>query len=259
MKRTLIVANLKMHFNTEEASIYLHNLNKEVEAHRSVEVVLAPSLLSLQPLSVQVDHRKFRLACQNGYSRDEGAFTGEVSFTMMRGLIDYAIIGHSERRIYFHESLDEIRDKVSACVRNGIKPILCIGESKPDKQAGEAKRVIHDQLTTALADLTSEEIKDVVIAYEPVWAISTFNGEIAKPNDVQKTIDFIRYQISELYGSAASKEVRVIYGGDVNADIVSGYLALDGCDGALVGHASLNYQEFSSIINKAYTVTNSKK
>jgi triosephosphate isomerase len=182
--------------------------------------------------------------------------TGEVSFSMLRDIVHYAIIGHSERRIYFNEDLEEVREKVAAAVRNEITPILCIGETKAERLAGETNRVIHDQLTTAIANLTTEEVRTIVIAYEPVWAISTFGGEVAKPSDIQKVLDHIRYQISELYGANISEEVRIIYGGSVNPDSVGGYLALEGCDGALVGGASLNYLEFAEIINKAYIVKN---
>lgn len=254
MKKTLIAANWKMHLNVSSASIYLNHLNKDVPIHRNIEVVIAPSLLALQPLSLEVDHRKIKLAAQNAYYKDEGAFTGEVSFTMLRDLVKYVIIGHSERRLYFHEDLEMIRDKVAACYRNGLTPILCIGETKAERTAGETKRVIHDQLVTALSNLTAEEVRTIVIAYEPVWAISTFQGEIAKPQDIQRVIDYIVYQISELYGPKVSRDVRILYGGSVNSDSVSSYLALENCDGALVGGASLNYQEFAKIINKAYLI-----
>ncbi len=259
MNRSLIVANWKMHLNVQQASLYVHHFNKVLNYHRSVEVVLAPTLLALQPLSLEVDRRKIHLAAQNAYDKDEGPYTGEVSFTMLSGLVDYAIIGHSERRIYFSESLELIRDKVTAAIRNGIKPILCIGESKPERTAGETKRVIHDQLMSAISNLTAEEVKNVTVAYEPVWAISTFGGENAEPNEIQKVIDYIRYQISELYGAKVSNDVRVLYGGSVDDDSVGGYLALDGCDGTLVGAASLDYQSFASIIDKAFLVYQSKK
>lgn len=257
MNKCLIVANWKMNFNVSEASLYLHKLNKEIDIHHSVEIVIAPTMLSLQPISLQIDRRKFKLAAQNAYSKDKGPYTGEVSFTMLRELIDYCIIGHSERRIFFHESLEDVRDKVASAVRNGIRPILCIGESKPERLAGETKKVIHDQVTTALSNLTGDEIRDVAIAYEPVWAISTFGHELAKPDDIQKTIDYIRYQISELYGSAVSKAVRVLYGGSVDKHSVGAYLALEGCDGALVGADSLKVDDFAEIIKKAYVIHNS--
>jgi len=126
-------------------------------------------MLSLQPLSLQIDRRKFRLAAQNAYYIDEGAFTGEVSFSMLRDIVHYVIIGHSERRLYFHEDLPLIRDKVASAVRNEIIPIICVGETKREYEAHETKRVVHDQLTTAISNLTSREIETLVIAYEPVW------------------------------------------------------------------------------------------
>lgn len=252
MRKTLVVANWKMHLNTQQASLMVHRLQHHIPLHRDVEVVLAPSSLVLQPLSLEIDRRKFRLAAQNAFYKDEGPYTGEISFTMLRDLVHYVIVGHSERRIYFNETLEVVRDKVAAAVRNKIVPILCIGETKPEHSAGETKQVIHDQLTTALANLTGEEVQDIVIAYEPIWAISTFDGELAKPSDLKQAIDFIRYQIKELYGQAVSEEVRVIYGGSVTPDIVRGYLEVSGCEGVLVGGASLNYQQFAAIVDSAY-------
>ena len=259
MKKTLVVGNWKMHLNTHEASVLTHRLHSHIPVHRNVEVVLAPSTLSLQPLSLEIDRRKFRLGAQNAFYKDEGPYTGEVSFSMLHDLVHYTIVGHSARRIYFGETLEEVRDKVQAAVRNGIAPILCIGETKPERLAGETKRVIHDQLTTALANLTSEDVQDVVIAYEPVWAISTFDGEIAKPDDMQQCINFIRYELKELYGQAVSEDVRVLYGGSVDDHDVRAYLELDGCDGVLVGAASLNYKQFSSIVDTAAKVHNGKE
>jgi triosephosphate isomerase len=254
MKRTLIVANWKMHLNTQQASLLVHRLSKTIPIHRDTEVVLAPSMLSLQPLSLEIDRRQFRLAAQDAYPKDEGAFTGEVSFTMLHDLVHYVLVGHSERRIYFNENLEMVRDKVSAAIRNGISPILCVGETKPERLAGETKRVIHDQLTSALSNLTSQEIDRVVIAYEPVWAISTFGGELAKPDDVAVILKLIRSVIHELYGQAVAEAVRVLYGGSVTQDLVRGYLSMPGCDGALVGGASLNYQQFSAIVASAHSL-----
>src|ERR1017187_9405672 len=153
MKEIMIVGNWKMNLNVQEASLLVKRLNDHIQVHRDIEVVLAPSLLTLQSVSLEIDRRKFRLAAQNAYYKDEGAYTGEVSFTMLRGIADYAIIGHSERRIYFNESLELICNKVQAAIRNDIVPILCVGESKQERESGETKRVIHDQLTTALANL----------------------------------------------------------------------------------------------------------
>ena len=176
MKKTLIVGNWKMHLNASQASLLLHRLEERIKIHRDIEVVLAPSLLALQPLSLQIDRRKFRLAAQHAFHKDGGTFTGEVSFTMLQELAHYVISGHSERRIYFNEDLDTVRDKVSAAVRNNIVPILCVGETRQERRQGETRQVLHDQIVTALSNLTAEEVTNTVIAYEPVWPISTFEG-----------------------------------------------------------------------------------
>lgn len=252
MRKLMIAGNWKMHLNTHEASLLLHRLNERIPVHRDIEVVLAPSLLSLQPLSVEIDRHKFRLAAQNAYYKDEGAYTGEVSFTMLRDLVHYAIIGHSERRIYFHDTLEDVRSKVAAAVRNDITPILCIGETYEERRAGETKQVLHDQLTTALSDLTAGGVERLVIAYEPVWAISTFGGILAKPYETEEAMKRIRYEVKELYGERAANAVRVLYGGSVDDQIVRGYLEVTDCDGVLVGAASLNYHKFSGIVASAY-------
>jgi triosephosphate isomerase len=252
MKKTLVVGNWKMHLNSQQASFLVHKLDQHMPIHRDVEVVLAPSMLSLQPVSLQIDRRKFRLSSQDGYAVDEGAFTGEVSFAMLHELVHYGIIGHSARRIYFNETHEQIRDKVQAAVRNRITPILCVGETKQERVAGHAKQVLHDQVVTALANLTGVEVETMVIAYEPVWAISTFDGEVAKPDDMQQAIAYIRQQVASLYGQAAADGVRILYGGSVNADDAAAYLSLEGCDGVLVGAASLNYHQFSAIAEQAH-------
>jgi triosephosphate isomerase len=251
-KRTLIVGNWKMHLNTSQASLLLHRLHERIRIGRDIEVVLAPSTLVLQPLSLQIDRRKFRLAAQNAFYKDEGAYTGEVSFTMLRELVHYVIVGHSERRIHFNETLDIVRDKVAACVRNDITPILCVGETQTERRAGETKQVLHDQLTTGLSNLTAKEVSNMVIAYEPVWAISTFGGVLAKPSQAKEAMDFVRAQVQALYGNRAAKQVRVIYGGSVDDQIVRGYLEIDDCDGVLVGGASINYHKFSGVVDAAY-------
>lgn len=257
MRKKMIVGNWKMHLTVGQSSILVNRLNQRIKAHRDIEIVLAPGLVALQPVSMEIDHRKFRLASQNAYHKDEGAFTGEVSFTMLRGLVQYAIIGHSERRLYFNETHEVVRDKVAAAMRNDITPILCIGETHNERQAGETKQVIHDQLSTALQHLTSEEVAGIVVAYEPVWAISTFGGTLAKPEDVQAAVDYIRFQIEELHGKNVAQAVRVLYGGSVDENLVRGYLDVTGCDGVLVGGASLNYHKFSAIVDSTYRMLQS--
>lgn len=253
-RKTLVIGNWKMNLNASQASLLVARLDKHIEGHRDIEIVLAPSLLTLQPISLQIDRRRFRLAAQNAYHKDEGAYTGEVSFNMLRDLVHYVIIGHSERRIHFHEHLPEIRNKVSACVRNGLTPVLCVGETSTERRAGETRQVLHDQITTAIANLTDEEVAEMVIAYEPVWAISTFGGELAKPDEVAKEIDFIRRQIAGLHGDKTAKAIRVIYGGSVDDHTARAYLEISGCDGVLPGGASLNYHKFAGIIDAAHRI-----
>jgi triosephosphate isomerase len=250
--KRLIIGNWKMNLNVHESSLYLHALQKRIQVRRDVEVVVAPTILALQTLSVQAEFRKIKLAAQNIYWRDHGAYTGEVSATQLRGIAQYALVGHSERRHIFHESDKDTRAKVQAALRNHITPVLCIGETIQERVNGETDDVLHDQLIGGLANVTSEELPNVVIAYEPVWAIGT--GENALPDDVTKAVRSIRRQVSHLYGKQAATEVRVLYGGSVTMDSASSYLAIAGVDGLLIGGASLKEHEFLAIVKMAHRV-----
>jgi triosephosphate isomerase len=248
--KTLIVGNWKMNFNVGEASLFLHQLSKLVHTHRDVEVVLAPTSLALQSLSIQINHRQFKLAAQNFYWRDQGPYTGEISASHLRGVVQYGLVGHSERRHVFHESDKDIRAKVQAAIRNQITPILCVGETASERADNETQYVLHDQLIGGLANVTSEELEHVVIAYEPVWAIGT--GQDAMPTDVIAAARLIRSQIKHLYGEVAAEAIPVLYGGSVTADSVSDHLASPEIDGLLVGGSSLEAHTFSEIIKKAH-------
>ena len=252
----MIAANWKEHLNVSQSSLLVHRLHERIKVHRDVEIVLAPTMLALQPLSMQIDRRKFRLAAQNAYHIDEGAFTGEVSFSMLTDLVHYALVGHSDRRNKFGEDLDTVRDKVAAAVRNGIIPILCVGETQTEKLAGETSRVVHDQVVTAISNLTSSEVRTLVIAYEPVWALSSgtdfLHHVMPKPDEIIKATNVIRHNIKELYGVKAAENVRILYGGSANASSAYDLMNIDGIDGLLVGGASLNYHEFSGIVDAAY-------
>jgi triosephosphate isomerase (TIM) len=250
MRKTLIAGNWKMNLNTSQASLLLRRIDEHVQIHRDIEVVLAPNMMVLQGLSLQIDHRKFKLAAQDAYYKDEGAYTGQVSFTQLHGLVHYALVGHSERRHVFGETLDETKLKVAAAFRNGITPILCVGETKTERLAGETNQVLHDQVVSALANITSAEAEKLVVAYEPVWAIGT--GEVAKPDQASGAAKTIRTNIAALFGQKVADEVRILYGGSVNPDVAGGFLRAKGIDGLLVGGASLNYQQFANIIESAH-------
>lgn len=255
--KTLIVGNWKMNLNVGEASLYLHQLSKLVRTRRDVEVVLAPTSLALQSLSLQVNHRQFKLAAQNFYWRDHGPYTGEISASHLRGIVQYGLVGHSERRYVFHESDKDIRAKVQAAIRNRIQPILCVGETASERADNETQYVLHDQLIGGLANITSEEMEHVVIAYEPVWAIGT--GQNAMPTDVTAAALSIRSQIKHLYGTKPAEAIQVLYGGSVTADSAADYLASPEIDGLLVGGTSLEAHTFNEIIKKAHKGTSQIK
>lgn len=254
--KTLIIGNWKMNLNMHEASLYIHELSKLVKTRRDVEVVLAPTTLTLQSLSLQVNHRQFKLAAQNFYWRDLGPYTGEVSATQLRGIVQYGLVGHSERRHVFHESDKDTRAKVQAAIRNHIRPVLCIGETLSERAADETHDVLHDQLIGGLANVTSEDLEHVIIAYEPVWAIGT--GQNAMPGDVVAAIRAIRSQIKHLYGAKAAENIPVLYGGSVKPESAADYLALPDVDGLLVGGASLDAHAFNDIIKKAHNAAQAK-
>ncbi len=250
MRKKLIIGNWKMNLNMQEASLYLHKLMEVLKPRRDVEVVVAPTTLTLQSLSLQINRRIAKLAAQNCYWRDHGAYTGEVPAAHLRGIADYVLIGHSERRYIFIESDKDIRLKVQAAIRNRLQPILCIGETAQERALGETRDVLADQLTSGLANVTAEELDRVVIAYEPIWAIGT--GDNAKPVDVKKATQMIRQHVAHLYGKKAAEEVRILYGGSITVDSAADYLAISGLDGLLVGAASLDIHQFTEIIEKAH-------
>lgn len=254
-RKKFIVANWKMHLTVAEGSLLVRRLDEHIKQAPHVETVICPSALSLQPLSLEINHKKFRLGAQNFYHKDEGPFTGEISVAMLRGLVDYSLIGHSERRQVFGERDGDIALKVSAALRHNITPILCVGETLMERQDGAANRVLHDQLVADLNMLTAEDVSQVIIAYEPLWAISNGadyqNHTLPKPDEIEKAIAQIRGVIEYLHDSAVAKAVPVLYGGSVYADLARDYLRLKGIDGLLVGGASLNYQQFSDIVAAA--------
>jgi len=252
--KTYIVGNWKMNFTIGEASLYLHKLLKLINVYRGIQVIIAPSTVALQPLSLQIDRRKMKLAAQNLFYRDFGAYTGETSIAQLRSLVDYAIIGHSERRYVFHETDKDIRDKVAACVRNNITAILCVGETESERTFGETADVLRDQITSGLSDIAKEDLGRIIIAYEPVWAISSVKGaRIAVPDDISTSIDLIRKHLKSTFGKDA-EDVPVLYGGSVNPSNCGAYLTIPGVNGLLIGGSSLIADQFIDIIDIAKRV-----
>ncbi len=254
--KTYIIGNWKMNFTVGESSLYLHKLLQKVHAYRDIEVVVSPSLVAIQTLSLQTDRRKIKLAAQNFYHRDFGAYTGEVSISQLRSLVDYVIVGHSERRYIFNESDKDIRAKVSAAIRDGLTPILCIGETDTERMFGETADVIRDQLLGGLQEVSAEDLTKCIIAYEPVWAISGHDkaAKIASPLDVEDAFKLIRGVLKDTYGKSVSEDIPLLFGGSVKSTNAESYLMLDNCNGLLIGGASLIAPEFTDIIEIAKRV-----
>ena len=253
--KTYIVGNWKLNFTVGEASIYLHKLLKAMPNYRDIDVIVAPPTIALQPLSLQVDRHKVKLAAQNGFYRDYGAFTGETSFSQLRGIADYAIIGHSERRYIFREDDKMVAKKVGAAIRNKITPILCIGETESERAFGETADVIRDQLSGGLSEVGDDDIDKVIIAYEPVWAISSVKAaKLATPDEIAEVVKLIRANLKEMYGEKVAENTPVLFGGSVNPSNAGAYLTVPGVNGLLAGGSSLILSEFVDIIETAKRV-----
>lgn len=253
--KTYLVGNWKMNFNIGESSVYLHQILKQLRNFSDLELIIAPSTLALQPLALQLSRRRVRLAAQNFYFKDFGAYTGETSISQLRGLVDYALVGHSERRFLFKETDKDIRQKTAAALRHNISPILCIGETADQRTFGETTDTIRDQLLGGLSDVSSEQLSKVLIAYEPVWAISsTSTPKIATPEQVSEVIEIIRKELKALYGASATKNIPILFGGSVNPVNAGAYLTIPGVNGLLVGGSSLILDQFIDIIEVAKRV-----
>ncbi len=253
--KTYIVGNFKLNFTVGEASIYLHKLLKALPNYRDIEVVVAPPIIALQPLSLQTDRHKIKLAAQNAFYRDYGAFTGETSFSQLRGVADYTIIGHSERRYIFGEDDKMVGKKIAAAIRNKVTPILCIGETESERAFGETADVIRDQVIGGLIDVSDDDLDKIIIAYEPVWAISsTKAAKLATPDEVAEAVALIRKTLADTYGAGLAEKVPVLFGGSVNPSNAGAYLTVPGVNGLLVGGSSLILGEFTDIIEVAKRV-----
>ena len=252
-----IVGNWKMNLNVHESSLFAAKLAQVLPIRRDVEAVICPSFLSLQPISLQISHRQMKLGAQNCYWRDEGAFTGEISAAQLRGLAQYVIIGHSERRYIFSEDDRDIRFKVQAALRNCIRPILCVGETEMERSDGDAEHVLCDQVASGLMNVSSEELDQVLIAYEPVWAVGSTKP--ATNEEIAEAAKVIRTQIEHMFGKSAASIVPILYGGSSNLENGKEILSIKGIDGLLLGRSSLIAPEFAGLVNAAAEVSRENK
>ncbi len=246
-RRPYVAANWKMHKTVAEAGEFVEALLPEVEG-AGAEVVICPSFLALREVVERCRGSAVRVAAQNMHEAEAGAFTGEVSAPMLLDAGAGAVIlGHSERRQLFGESDEALARKLPAALGAGLEPILCVGESEEERDSGQTESVLERQLDADLAEVASGRLADVVVAYEPIWAIGT--GRTATPEQAQETIAFVR-EVLRKRGSEAGS-VRILYGGSVKPGNAAELLSMPDIDGALVGGASLDPGEFAAIVEAA--------
>jgi triosephosphate isomerase len=247
MRRPVIAGNWKMNKTVDEAVKLVEEL-KPLAMGASAEVVVCPTFVCLRDAVKASSGSNIGVGAQNMYYKDNGAYTGEISPVFLKDLkVEYVILGHSERRQYFAEDDSVINKKVIAALNHGLKPILCVGETLLQREAGTAFEVIATQVKGCLAGLEGRSLEDLIIAYEPVWAIGT--GKTATSKDANEVIGFIRKQLVEMLGKAVADNTRILYGGSVKASNIKELMNMSEIDGALVGGASLDAAEFSKIVN----------
>jgi len=254
MRVPMIAGNWKMHTTVEEAIELVVKMRYELDRIDNVDKVICPPFVSLEALKTRLEGSTIKLGAQDIHYEEKGAFTGEISPQMVADLCEYVIVGHSERRQYFNETIDIVDKKVKAAMKVGLKPILCIGESPEENKAGKTEEVLAKQLSSPSARLYL--IGGIVIAYEPIWAIGT--GRPASGEQANKTIGFIRNYIAEEQGKGIAQDVRILYGGSVTAENIAEFVKQPEIDGALVGGASLKVSEFLSIVKQTAEIKGAK-
>jgi triosephosphate isomerase (TIM) len=250
MRAAVVAGNWKMVTTPSEAVALVQALKPLVAGVSGVEVAVCPPFTNLVPVGQELKGSAIRLGGQNMHWEDEGAFTGEISAKMLLAAgCHFVILGHSERRQYFGETDEKINRKIRKALASGLFPIVCAGETLAERESGITEQVIRTQLEGCFSGFTPEEMKKMVVAYEPVWAIGT--GKTATPEQAQDVHRFIRSRLSGAFGKDAAESIRIQYGGSVKADNAKALLSQPDIDGALVGGASLKADQFAAIVRAA--------
>ncbi len=251
MSRLPIAAgNWKMNKTVEEASAFAEALLGLSPNTTEIEIILCPPFISLYPLSQKLINTNIKIAAQNLHWEAKGAFTGEISAPMLKAIpCQYVICGHSERRHLFGETSQDIGKKVKSSLQYGLRPILCVGETLEEREAGQTEAVVFEHLSQGAFHLTQEEVRLTVVAYEPVWAIGT--GKAATPQDAHQVIAFIRHQLAVQFNQEIAATIRILYGGSVTSQNARAFLKQNSIAGLLIGGSSLDPQELLKIINEA--------
>jgi triosephosphate isomerase (TIM) len=247
MRKKIIAGNWKMNKTIAEALTLVKGIQAELDGCKEVEVVVCPPFTALKSVSDMLADSQIKLGCQNMSSEDDGAYTGEISHTMLKELfVKYVILGHSERREYYKETDFWVNKKVKKALAKNLRPIVCVGEKLADREAGNTEKVVETQVRGSLADITAEQFEDVVVAYEPVWAIGT--GKTATSEQAQEVHAFIRGIIRDMVGEKAAKGLRIQYGGSMKASNAKELLSQPDIDGGLIGGAALEARSFIDIV-----------
>jgi len=247
MRKKIVAGNWKMNKTASEAVALIEEIRKETEGVSAVEIVVCPPFTNLKDAAAACAGTHVMLGAQNVHWEASGAFTGEISGAMLKDLgVQYVIIGHSERRQYFGETDETVNRRVRAALAVGLIPIVCVGETLAERDAGQMESVVVRQTKEGLADL-GEDLGRVVIAYEPVWAIGT--GRTASPAQAQEVHALIRRTLAEIAGGDVANTIRIQYGGSMNPKNVKGLMAQSEIDGGLIGGASLKAADFAQVVN----------
>jgi len=246
MRIPMIAGNWKMNTTVGEAVELVRTMRDELDKISNVDKVICPPFVSLAPVKELIKDSSIKVGAQNLFFAEKGAYTGEISPLMIADLCEFVIIGHSERRQFFNETEEIVNKKIAAALKVGLKPILCIGERLEENEAGKTEEVVTEQLKSSLAGI--DYLNGLIMAYEPIWAIGT--GRAATGEQANETISLIRHHISGLYDNKIAEDMRILYGGSVNAANAAEFMRQSDIDGALVGGASLKATEFLSIVTQ---------
>jgi triosephosphate isomerase len=249
-RKVIIAGNWKMNQNAREAKALVNELKPLVAGIDACDIVVCPPFTSISAAVEAAAGSNIKVGAQNVHWAESGAFTGEISASMLKELgVEYVILGHSERRQYFGETDCTVNQRLKAALAAGLKPIVCVGELLEERESGKTEKVLDTQLNGAFADIPAEQVPGIVVAYEPVWAIGT--GKTATPELAEETHAFIRVRLRGLFGEKIGDQVRIQYGGSMKADNATSLVAQRNIDGGLIGGASLKAGSFADLIKNA--------
>jgi len=248
MRHSIVAGNWKMHKNAHETEDLLNDLIEKLPSDKEVEIIVAPTFVNLSSAVQHLEFTNIGVAAQNMHQAESGAFTGEISADMLKNIgVDIVILGHSERRSYFHETDALLANKVDTALKHELRVIFCFGEELKDRQNQQHFNIVENQLKDGLFHLEAQAWENIVLAYEPVWAIGT--GETATPDQAQEMHQFIRQTVEDKYGREVAENVSILYGGSVKPDNAKEIFSKPDVDGGLIGGAALKADDFAAIVN----------